>query len=110
MFRFGYIIDNYPILLLDGWPVSSADDLLSAPIEVTVEQGQVVFYRRLAHNFYVAGEHDWLWARDLDLNDILSDVAEPVLGISLGYRMTLAEISRNELLSLELHVIRSEEN
>ncbi|MCL2361218.1 MAG: hypothetical protein FWC73_05345 [Defluviitaleaceae bacterium] len=88
VFWFGYIVDNFPIIMPDGWPVSSQDDILPAPIEVVVEQGRVVLYRRLAHNFHVYSTLVFLNQGDLDLEELLYGHEEPVLGINLGYHFT----------------------
>jgi len=85
VFWFGYIIDNFPILMPDGWEVSSPDDLLPAPIEVVVDQGRVVRYRRLAHNFRTGDTHNWL---ELDLDEFMDTREDPLDNLVLGYRMT----------------------
>ncbi|MCL2378468.1 MAG: hypothetical protein FWC77_04995 [Defluviitaleaceae bacterium] len=85
VFWFGYIIDNFPILMPDNWEVSSPEDILPAPIEVVVEQGRVVQYRRLAHNFRLSDVHSWL---DLDLDNFIEGAAGPLVGLSLGYHMS----------------------
>ncbi|MCL2404987.1 MAG: hypothetical protein FWC92_05510 [Defluviitaleaceae bacterium] len=85
VFWFGYIVDNFPILLIEGWEVSSADDILPAPIEVVVEQGRVVRYRRLAHNFRTDTTHSWL---ELDFDRFMEGHEGPLAGLRLGYRMT----------------------
>ncbi|MCL2527405.1 MAG: hypothetical protein FWE42_03215 [Defluviitaleaceae bacterium] len=87
VFRFGYIINYFPILMPDGWPVSSPDDILLAPIEVYVEEGWVVFYRRLTHNFSLDTQNLWLQNNRLNLDAILQGREEPITGLSLGYNM-----------------------
>jgi len=87
VFRFGYIVGNFPLILPEGWIVSSADDILRSPIEVTVSQGRVVHYRRLAHNFVVdemnairRSEHEF------DVTAVLAEGA-PQMTVSMGYHM-----------------------
>jgi len=104
VFWFGYIVDNFPILMQEGWPVSSPDDLLPAPIEVVVEQGRVVRYRRLVHNFHVGETHIRLFPQDLDLSERLYTGGKPILGLGLGYPMR-----RSDTLRLELYVFYSED-
>jgi len=84
VFWFGYIVDNFPILMPGDWEVSSPEDTLPAPIEVIVDQGRVVRYRRLAHNFIVSDAHSWL---ELDLEGLMGAIDGPIEGLSLGYRM-----------------------
>ena len=84
VFWFGYIVNNFPILMPYGWAVSSPTDILPAPIEVVVEQGRVVFYRRLAHNFHSDG-HVWL---DFNLDAFLERQPDGVINdLALGYLM-----------------------
>jgi len=84
VFWFGYIVDNFPILMQDSWEVSSAEDILPAPIEVVVDQGRVARYRRLAHNFSVDDSHGWL---EIDLDSLLENQEAPLIGLSVGYPM-----------------------
>ena len=84
VFWFGYIVDNFPIMLPDGWRVSSQDDILPAPIEVVVDRGRVAMYRRLAHNFHPDDVHDRL---ELDLDGFMATREGPLEGLILGYRM-----------------------
>jgi len=84
VFWFGYIVDNFPILIADDWAVSSPDDILPAPIEVTVEEGRVVRYRRLAHNFRLGAAHGWL---ALDVNEFMEGREGPLEDLILGYRI-----------------------
>jgi len=98
VFWFGYIIENYPILMPEGWPVSSPEDILPAPIEAVVEQGRVVFYRRLAHNFHADDTHNWLTDNALNLEELLYGREFPIL--SLGYPMRLADSLRLEWLAM----------
>ena len=87
VFWFSYIVDNFPILMPDGWPVSSPDDILPTPIEVIVEQGRVVRYRRLAHNFLLYDNLTWMTETDLDFEGLLMGLEEPALNLSLGYHL-----------------------
>ena len=84
VFWFGYIVNHFPILMPEGWVVSSPEDILPAPIEVVVEQGRVVLYRRLPHNFQVGERHVW---RVFDLDEFLKGQEGTVDGLTLGYLM-----------------------
>ena len=56
IFWFDYVIDNRPLILTEAWHTGvHCDDPLFAPIEVTVEYGRVVRYRRLAYTFATGG-------------------------------------------------------
>jgi len=103
VFWFGYIVDNFPILMPDNWEVSSPDDILPAPIEVLIDRGRVVRYRRLAHNFSIGDSHVWL---GLDLEGFLESQERPLAGLRLGYLMNSGE-SR---LRLGLHGLYAEVN
>jgi len=87
VFWFGYIVNYFPILMPDGWQVSSPEDILPAPIEVVVEEGRVVLYRRLAHNFALDSGNQWMHGSNLDLDVLLFGREESVAGLSLGYHM-----------------------
>ena len=106
VFWFNYIIENYPIMMSEGWPVSSPEDLLPAPIEVVVEQGRVVLYRRLAHNFHADENHSWFMAQDLI--GLLDGREEPILSLSFGYPMGYPT-RQGDSLRLELNVLHSED-
>ena len=83
VFWFGYIIGDYPLLMPAGWEVSSPDDILPAPIEIIVDQGRVVRYRRLAFNFSVDyGVYEWI---SLDIENLQSYGDGPIENLSLGY-------------------------
>ena len=85
VFWFGYILDNFPVLMPEGgWQVTSELDILPAPIEVVVAQGRVVNYRRLTHNFHLADSHIWL---ELNLDAFLATQDGPVNGLALGHQM-----------------------
>ena len=87
VFWFSYIVDNFPILLPEGWEVSSPEDILPYPIEVHVDRGQVIRYRRLAHHFELRDDPQ-LFTPDFDR--FLAEQNEPVEQInrlSLGYLM-----------------------
>ena len=88
VFWFGYIVADFPVLMPDNWEVSSPDDILPAPIEVVVEQGRVVRYRRLAHNFRTDTTHGWL---ELNLDEFMQNREGPLQGLTLGYRISPRE-------------------
>jgi len=96
VFWFGYIIDNFPIIMpIDGWSVSSQEDILLAPIEVIVEQGRVVRYRRIVHNFRHDLDHEPVWL-DFDLDNLLMGLDGEIENIILGYPMRSQEELRLE--------------
>jgi len=98
VFWFGYILGYFPILMPDGWLVAYGD-VLPAPIEVVVSQGRVVLYRRLAHNFSLATDYQWLTEGALNYEALLQGHEEPVLDLSLGYMMNQTGNLRLELLA-----------
>jgi len=52
VFRFDYVIDNFPIILSQPWYTGpDCTSPLSHPIEVTVENGRVVRYRKIVYSF-----------------------------------------------------------
>jgi len=94
VFWFGYIIGNHPLLMPDGWVVSSPDDILSAPIEVIVDQGRVVYYRRLAYNFNLDyNDHEWV---TLEFDNLQGVGNEDITNLRLGYYMRSARYLRLE--------------
>ena len=82
VFWFGYIVDNFPVLMPGGWAVSSPYDILPAPIEVVVEHGRVEHYRRLAYNFHLRDGHYWM---SLNLDAFLEGLEGTIDGLTLGY-------------------------
>jgi|GEM_PF-524001 len=51
IFRFNFVIENFP-LVMPPWPTgANCNNPLITPIEVVVDNGRVVHYRRLAFNF-----------------------------------------------------------
>ena len=106
IFRFGYIVGNFPLVMPDGWNVSSADDILRAPIEVTVSQARVVLYRRLAHNFVVeSANFEWRTGYEFDVSSIIEDNTPPI-SVSMGYHMW-QQHADGEPLRVELYGIGS---
>jgi len=66
VFWFNYVIDNRPLVWASEWYTGlRCGDPLLAAIEVTVEQGRVVRYRRLAYNF-VSDGLVWMDASELE--------------------------------------------
>jgi len=52
VFRFNYVIDNFPLRLKEPWLTGpNCENPLTHPIEVTTDHGRVIRYRRIAHNF-----------------------------------------------------------
>jgi hypothetical protein len=51
-FRFDYVINDFPMIMMEGWP-DEADS--GHAIEVVVDRGLVVKYKKLAHNFHLEG-------------------------------------------------------
>jgi len=85
VFWFGYIAGNFPIIFPNGWHASSRDDILPAPIEVVVEQGRVVLYRRIAHNFHLYEGTERM--REVNVEAFIRERDEPLHGMSIGYRI-----------------------
>ena len=52
-FRFNYAVGNVPLSARNGWPDRAE---IVYPIEMTVDHGLVIRYRKLAYNFYIEGE------------------------------------------------------
>lgn len=58
IFRFNYVIENHPLVLTQPWhtrPYPRCNDPLFAPIEITVDQGRVIRYRRIVYTFHADG-------------------------------------------------------
>ena len=52
IFWFGYTAGNFPLVLAEPWYTGpECDNPLIYPIEVTVADGRVIRYRKIAHNF-----------------------------------------------------------
>jgi len=52
VFLFNYVINDFPIVLTDKWPTGpTCNEPLLAAIEVIVDHGRVIRYRRIAVNF-----------------------------------------------------------
>ncbi|MCL2047512.1 MAG: hypothetical protein FWG87_02185 [Defluviitaleaceae bacterium] len=59
IFWFNYVIDDQPIIFTEQWYTSArCSEPLTAPIEIIVDHGRVVRYRRIAYTF-VTGELAW---------------------------------------------------
>ena len=57
IFRFGYVINNFPMVMEYRWYTEpECRDPLNAPIEITVSHGRVIRYRRIALSFGVSDE------------------------------------------------------
>jgi len=68
VFHFNYVIDNRPLVLTAPWhtrPYPHCREPLIAPIEVTVDQGRVVRYRRIVYTFHTEGT-SWMDASELE--------------------------------------------
>ena len=52
VFWFDYTIGNFPMRLTESWRTGpDCDNPLTHPIEITVDNGRVIRYRRIAHSF-----------------------------------------------------------
>jgi hypothetical protein len=59
VFWFGFVIENWPLILTQEWFTGeNCTSPLLAPIEVTVENGRVIRYRRIAYSFH-SGSLTW---------------------------------------------------
>jgi len=53
IFRFGYTINNFPLVLSPSFTGPGCTNPLLHPIEVTVDNGRVIRYRRIAFDFEI---------------------------------------------------------
>ena len=61
VFLFNYVIGEFPLLLEEYWAtVEGCENPLRAPIEVVVDDGRVIGYRRIVYNFQLTNEHRWI--------------------------------------------------
>ena len=52
VFRFNYVINNLPLIFMEPWYTGpGCESPLTHPVEVTIDHGRVVRYRRIAHTF-----------------------------------------------------------
>ncbi|MCL2386007.1 MAG: hypothetical protein FWC89_00515 [Defluviitaleaceae bacterium] len=67
VFWFDYVIDNHPLILEEEWPTRPhCTDPLRAPIEVVVDHGRVVRYRRIVYTFRTSSTLTWKNAVEYD--------------------------------------------
>jgi len=78
VFWFGYAIDDFPIRMARPWStISDCTDPLHHPIEVIVEHGRVIRYRKIAHTFDI----DTSWTTRLNLSaEWESPLGFPIIG------------------------------
>jgi hypothetical protein len=56
VFWFNYVIDNRPVIFTEEWYTGArCNDPLLAPVEIIVDHGRVVRYRRIAYTFSAGG-------------------------------------------------------
>jgi len=61
VFLFNYVIGEFPLFLEEHWAtVEGCENPLRAPIEVVVDDGRVIGYRRIVYNFRLTNEHRWI--------------------------------------------------
>ena len=94
IFWFDYVIDDFPLVFAEPWETgpACANPLLS-PIEVVVDHGRVVRYRRIVYNFHVIENLTYSFTTDVLTAD-LYDRGEPYM---LGFT-----ILREAILDLEV--------
>ncbi|MCL2839207.1 MAG: hypothetical protein FWE05_00410 [Defluviitaleaceae bacterium] len=69
VFYFGLTVGDFPLWLEYSWYTGpNCREPLTAPIEVTVDHGRVVHYRRLAHYFHI-DELSWFDMETLDIEE-----------------------------------------
>jgi len=82
-FYFNYVVANMPLIMCGEFPESSG---LRHPLEITVDHGTVVSFRKLAYNFHV--DENEIFRGEMD-----AIVQHARLGnVSLGYRISKSEI------------------
>ena len=81
IFRFGYVIDNFPMVMQTSWQTEpGCRDPLIAPIEVTVSHGRVVRYRRIALSFGVSEQAAYFDIADAPVQNLGFPIsAEPLI-------------------------------
>ena len=110
VFWFNYVVGNYPLAIPGGWPLVADANQSAAlsnpwdvdlgatgripqllhPIEVIVEHGRVVRYRKLAFNFEIVDTlAAQLAGKEMDgiRIDFLESIEEPARAVLLGYRV-----------------------
>ena len=76
VFRFGFVINNFPMTLENGWPTEpGCQDPLLAPIEVTVSHGRIIRYRRIAHSFEVSAQTSFFTRKSSDLLSLVFPIS-----------------------------------
>lgn len=91
VFYFDYVINNFPIIFTDRFKQDMGLTDLSHAIEITVQNGIVTRYRKIAYSFEVAQEMQIINA---DLITVVDDiVGRNVSDISFGYN--IFKIDRN---------------
>ena len=94
IFWFDYIIDDFPLVLSEPWHTGPACvSPLPSAIEVVVDNGRVVHYRRLVHNFHVIENVFYNFTTDL--------LTESLHGREIPYMLGFT-ITREAILDLEV--------
>jgi len=91
VFLFSYIIDDFPIVLTEPWFTGpNCQDPLLTSIEVVVDNGRVVRYRRLAYNFHVI--ENLIFAFDTAVEAIVDLDSPFTLGFPISRDETMLEL------------------
>ena len=94
VFWFDYIIDDFPLVFAEPWLTGpNCQNPLPHPIEVVVDRGRVVHYRRLAYNFHVIENLTYTFGTDV----LTEHLAESGVSYTLGFT-----ILREPILDLEV--------
>jgi len=89
VFWFDYVINNHPIVLVQEWYTGGrCTDPLIAPIEVVVDHGRVVRYRRIVYTF-TSGGLAW---KDLSPSDRNYTMGYPIFPEQRSGVIELAEV------------------
>ena len=93
VFWFNYIVGGFPLIMPEYWHGQA--DPITAPIEVVVDYGHVVRYRRIAYQFHMDYNH-FVWANTQSWYDLHQDDLRYAKRLSLGFRLN--RYSESELL------------
>jgi len=101
VFYFDYTINNFPIIFTEAFKKHMGITDLNHAIEVTVQNGIVTRYRKIAYSFEIY--EDSLYKANIDLITVVDGISgESISNISFGYNIfKIDRASRNNLMHLE---------
>jgi len=88
VFYFDYIVENFPIILSESFKAKTG---LNHALEVTVENGIVTRYRKIAHNFIVSDNVSEIRENAITLVNNMEDITPN--DIRFGYVVTPAGVN-----------------